>query len=138
MANPSGSESQRMWLEIDHLTYIPLTISNPHIHFVEVNDKQNKRRYDMLVYMPPNKAPAFTVVWYNNQWHECYSKAKTYRPFLGPIRAEVHTSDVVEESQPDEPPEESTTDDEREPESTFRYAPATIAPSGPGSTHREE
>ena len=90
----------------------------------------------MLVYAPPSKAPAFAIVWYNNQWHECYSEAKTYRPFLGPVRVEVHTTDVAEETQPDEPTaEESTTDDEREPDTTFRYAPADIDISSPGSTH---
>ena len=67
-----------MCLEIDHLTYIPTAISNPNIHFVEAANKQNKRCYDMLVYAPPNKAPAFAIVWYNGQWHECYSEAKTY------------------------------------------------------------
>ncbi len=112
MANPSGSESQRTWLEVDHLTYILSTISNPHIHFVEADNKQNKRHYDVLVYAPPNKAPAFAIVWYNRQWHKCYSEAKTYRPFLGPVRVEVHTTNVTEESQPDKPPEESTTEDE--------------------------
>ena len=85
MANPSRSESQRTWLEIDHLTYIPTAISNPHIHFIGTNNKQNKRCYNMLVYAPLNKAPAFTIIWYNGQWHECYSEAKTYRPFLGPV-----------------------------------------------------
>ena len=78
MANPSGSESQRTWLEIDHLTYIPTAITNLHIHFVEADNKQNKRHYNVLVYAPPNKAPAFAVVWYNHQWHECYSEARTY------------------------------------------------------------
>ncbi len=77
-ANPSGTESQRTWLEIDHLTYIPSTLTNPHIHFVEANNPQNKRRYDVLVYAPPSKAPAFAVIWYNHQWHECFSEAKTY------------------------------------------------------------
>src|SRR6266851_5316326 len=139
MANPSGSESQRTWLEVDHLTYILSTISNPHIHFVEANNKQNKRHYDVLVYAPPSKAPAFAVIWYNNQWHECYSEAKTYQPFLGPIRVEVHATDVVVEIQSDEPTaEESTTDDERESDMTFQYTPANIKISGPGSTHRED
>ncbi len=120
MANPSRSESQRTWLEVDHLTYIPASILNPHIHFIEANNKQNKRHYDVLVYAPPNKAPAFAVIWYNGQWHECYSEAKTYKPFLGPIRAEVHATNITEESQPDEPTaEDSTTEDEREPDMTF-------------------
>ena len=101
-----------MCLEIDHLTYIPTAISNPNIHFVKAANKQNKRCYDMLVYAPPNKAPAFAIVWYNGQWHECYSEARTYKPFLGPIQAEVHTTDVAEETQPDEPTaEDSTTED---------------------------
>ena len=74
----------------------------------------------MLVYAPPNKAPAFAVVWYNRQWHKCYSEARTYKPFLGPIQAEVHATDVAEETQPDEPTaEESTIEDEREPDTTF-------------------
>src|SRR6266853_4982733 len=136
MANPSGSESQQMWLEIDHLTYIPAALSNPHIHFVEANNKQNKRHYDVLVYAPPNKAPAFAVIWYNRQWHECYSEAKTYKPFLGPIRAEVHVTDIAEETQPDEPTaEDSTTEDKREPDTTFRNTPATLKTSGLGSAH---
>ncbi len=109
-----------MWLEIDHLTYILTSISNPCIHFVEADNKQNKRHYNVLVYTPPNKAPAFAVVWYNGQWHECYSEAKTYKLFLRPIRAEVHATDVAEETQPDEPAaEDSTTEDEREPDTTF-------------------
>jgi len=55
-------------------------------------------------------------VWYNGNWHECYSEARTYKPFLRPIRAEVHVTDVAEESQPDKPTaEDSTTEDEREP-----------------------
>src|SRR6266851_4153639 len=114
-----------MWLEIDHLTYIPASILNLHIHFIKADNKQNKRCYDMLVYTPPNKALAFAVVWYNGQWHECYSKARTYKPFLGPIQAEVHVSNTTEEAQPDEPTaEDSTTEDEREPDTTFRYTPA--------------
>jgi len=45
----------------------------------------------------------------------------------------------VEEIQPDEPTaEDSNTEGEREPKTTFRYAPATIEVSGPGSTHRED
>ncbi len=93
----------------------------------------------MLVYTPLNKAPTFAVVWYNHQWHECYSEARTYKPFLGPIRAEVHATDVIEEAQPKEPMiKESTTDDKRELDTTFRYTPATIALSRLGSTHREE
>src|SRR5216683_780009 len=139
MANPSGSESQCMWLEVNHLTYIPSAISNPHIHFVEANNKQNKRHYDVLVYAPSNKAPAFAVIWYNGQWHKCYSEVKTYKPFLGPIQIEVHVTDVAEENQPDKPTaEESMTEDEQEPNTTFRYAPATIDTSGPGSAHRED
>src|SRR5216683_5768359 len=127
MANPSGSKSKRTWLEINHLTYIPASILNPHIHFIEVNNPQNKRQYNVLVYAPPNKAPAFAVVWYNGQWHECYSKVKTYKPFLGPIRVEVHVTNIAEESQPDEPAvEESTTEDEREADVTFQYTPAII------------
>jgi len=62
MANPSGNESQQMWLEIDHLTYIPASISNLHIHFVKADNKQNKRQYNVLVYTPLSKAPAFAVV----------------------------------------------------------------------------
>ena len=127
-----------MWLEVDHLTYIPASISNPHIHFVDTDNKQNKRHYDVLVYAPLNKAPAFAVVWYNGQWHECYSEARTYKPFLGPIQAEVHTTDVAEETQPDEPTaKESTTEDERGPDTTFRNTLATVDTSSPGSTHRE-
>ena len=87
-----------MWLKVDHLTYIPASISNLHIHFVDADNKQNKRHYNMLVYAPPNKAPAFAVIWYNGQWHECYSEARTYRPFLGPIHTEVHATNIAEES----------------------------------------
>ena len=93
----------------------------------------------MLVYVPLNKAPAFAVVWYNGQWHKCYSEAKTYKPFLGPIRVEVHVTNIAEESQPDEPAvEESTTEDEREADVTFQYTPAIINTSSPGGAHRED
>ncbi len=93
----------------------------------------------MLVYVPPNKAPAFAVVWYDGQWHKCYSEAKTYKPFLGPICAEVHATNIAEENHPDEPAaEDSTTKDEGESNMTFRYAPANIKTSGPGSAHRED
>ncbi len=69
----------------------------------------------MLVYTPNRKVKPYTVVWYNGHWHECYSEPRTYRLFLGPIRTEVHATDVAEESQPDEPREEdSTIEDERE------------------------
>ncbi len=126
-------------LEINHLTYIPTSISNPNIHFVDANNKQNKRCYDVLVYAPLGKAQPYAVVWYNGQWHKCYSEARTYRPFLGPIRTEVHTSDVAEESQPDEPAtEDSATKDERELDTSIQNAPATIKVSSPGSTHRED
>ena len=64
--------------------YIPTSISNSYIHFVEASNPQNKRWYNMLVYAPPSKALAFAVVWYNGQWHKCYSEAKTYKLFLGP------------------------------------------------------
>jgi len=74
----------------------------------------------VLVYTPEGKAQPYAVVWYNNHWHKCYSKARTYRPFLGPIRTEVHATDVIEESQPDEPArEDSTTEDERELDMTI-------------------
>ncbi len=90
----------------------------------------------MLVYAPPGKAQPYAVVWYNGQWHKCYSKARTYRPFLGPIRTEVHATNVTEESQPEEPAaKDSATEDERELDTSIRNAPATIEVSGLGSTH---
>ena len=74
----------------------------------------------MLVYALEGKAQPYTVVWYNRHWHECYSEARTYKPFLEPIRTEVYTTDIVEESQPDEPTrEDSTTKDERDLDATI-------------------
>ena len=78
MAGSSESKSQKTWLEIDHLTYIPSYITNDNIHLVEANNKQNKRRYNILVYVPEGKCKPYAVVWYNNQWHECYSESWTY------------------------------------------------------------
>src|SRR5712671_5552992 len=139
MANPSGSESQRMWLDIDHLTYIPTAISNPNIHFMDANNKQNKRQYNLLVYAPEGKAQPYTVVWHNGNWHKCYSEARTYRPFLGPIRTEVHTTNITEESQPDEPTiKDSAINDDEELNMSIRNTLATIKASGPGSSHRED
>ncbi len=90
-------------------------VTNPNIHFVDANDKQNKRQYDMLIYTPKGKAKPYAVVQYNGNWHECYSEARTYQPFLEPIRTEVYATDIAEKTQPDEPNEEgSTTEDERE------------------------
>ncbi len=136
MANPSRSESQRTWLEIDHLTYISAAITNLNIHFIDTNNKQNKRQCDVLVYTPPGKAQPYTVVWHDRLWHECYSEARTYRPFLGPRRTEVHATNIAEEIQPDEPTaDESTTEDERELDTSIQNTPATIKISSPGSTH---
>ena len=97
------------------MTYIPTAISNLNIHFVDANNKQNKRCYDLLVYTLEGKAQPYTVVWHNRNWHKCYSEARTYKLFLGSIRTEVHATDVVEESQPDElAAEDSATKDEGE------------------------
>ncbi len=128
-----------MWLEINHLTYIPASISNLNIQFMEANDKQNKRWYDILVYTLEGKLKLYTVVWYNGHWHECYSKPRTHRPFLGPIRMEVHATNIAEESQPDESNrEDSTTKDEKEPDTYIQNTLATIVISSPESTHWED
>jgi len=37
-------------------------VTNPNIHFVDANDKQNKRQYDMLIYTPKGKAKLYAVV----------------------------------------------------------------------------
>jgi len=69
----------------------------------------------VLVYTPPKKAQLYIVVWYDGNWHECYAKAQTYKPFLEPIRTEVHVTDVAKESQPDKPTaEDSTIEEEKE------------------------
>jgi len=93
----------------------------------------------VLVYTLEGKDQLYAIVWYNGNWHKCYSEARTYKPFLGPIRAEVHATDIAEESQPDEPTgEDPTTEDERDLDATIQNAPATIEISGPGSTHQED
>ncbi len=116
--------------------YIPSYISNPKIRFVNKDDKQNKRHYNVLVYIPDGKQKPYTVVWYDNHWCECYCKARTYRPYLGPIREEVHMTNAIELLQPDEPTEEDTASkDNTEQDTTIRHTPATIEVSSPESTH---
>jgi len=90
----------------------------------------------VLVYAPLGKAQPYAVVWYDGLWHKCYSKARTYRPFLEPRRVEVHTTNIAEETQPDKPTaEESASEDEGELNTSIQNAPATIEVSSPGSTH---
>jgi len=139
MASSNISKSQNTWLKVNHLTYIPPYLSNENIRLVEANNKQNKRHYNVLVYIPSRKHKPYTVVWHNNQWHECYSKARTYRPYLGPFRDKVHATDTIKTNQTDEPAEEdSTSEDDREQDHSICHTPATIKVSSPGSTHRED
>ncbi len=136
MANISTNEGQPIWLKITSLTYIPPYLTNENIQLIEANDKQNKRRYNILVYVPNEKHKPYVVVCHNNQWHKCYSEAKTYRPYLGPFRDEVHMTDTVETKQTDDPTDEdSTLEDDAEQNNCIHHAPATIEVSSPGSTH---
>src|SRR6266853_92238 len=117
----------------------PSNFSNPNIRFVDTNNKQNKRQYNVLVYIPSGKCKPYSVVWYSNQWHKCYSEARTYKPYLGPFREEVHAIDILEAKQADKPAkEDSTLEDEREQDTNIHNTLATIEISGPGSTHQED
>ena len=110
------------------------------MHLVSKFDQGNKLGYPFLVYINDDHGPPFSVVWYNNRWHECQHDRRTREPYLGRIRREVSEGDVpttMGEDTPDEAEQsERPEDSEDEPTNQeTRHAPAIIDPSGPGSPY---
>ena len=136
----AGLSEELTWLTREQAGFLPTHITNPHVHRVSKYDAGNKLGYPFLIYVNDDNGPPFSVVWYNNQWHECLHDQRSREPFLGKVKGIVNQTDVPK-VEDEEPPDEAAQserpeDSEDEPQNQeTRNAPAIIDPSGPGSPY---